>query len=109
MRCPTAPAANTMGAKRCPACETEWPPSIDFEVCPECGIRTCGSTGSPIRRDVAEQRANQAEFRRRYADHELERIKRGDPSPEDVGAGEAHQILREIAKLEEAFSRDLAA
>lgn len=101
-----------MSAKQCPACETPWPPTIDYVRCPECDVKTIGAPGeTAIPWAEARSRRNQADFRRRYADREIERIHRGEPSPDDVGAGEAHQIMREIAKLEQAYahSEDLAA
>lgn len=98
-------SAKHMAAKRCPNCGTNWPPTIDYRRCPECEVETAGFTdAAAIDRTEAERRAKAADFERRYAAREAARIRRGDPTPEEIGAGEAHQILREIAKLE----RDLA-
>lgn len=94
-----------MSAKRCPACRTAWPPTIDYERCPECDVKTTGEYAtSPILRSEAKRRVRVADFNHRYADRELDRIHRGEPSPDDVGAGEAHQIMREIGKLEQAYA-----
>lgn len=43
----------------------------------------------------------QARFERFYAEREAERIQRGDPSPEQLGALEAKQVVRETRELED--------
>lgn len=62
-------------AYRCTNCSTNWPPTGEFAVCPECGD-TCSPMGqaSPIPVGEAVSRKRHAEFERFYVDWEARRM-----------------------------------
>jgi hypothetical protein len=57
----------------------------------------------------AAQKANELRFERFYIEREKERERRGDPSPETLGAIEARRQLAETRALEKILDADLQA
>lgn len=89
-----------MPALVCPDCSENWPTDKAYVTCPACLIDTRYSTGiSAMLIREAERKVKGIKFDRYYTNWEEKREKRGDPSPESIGALEA----REIARLERVW------
>lgn len=62
-------------AYRCTNCSTNWPPTGEFAVCPECGDNSSPmGQAVPIDVAVAVSRKRHAEFERFYAEREAARM-----------------------------------
>lgn len=84
-----------MSARRCSTCNYYWPHTSEYARCPTCGERTDSLADTrPMSRDEAKRIAARAEFDRRYEHREAERLRRGEPTPEELGAAEAREIIR---------------
>ncbi len=84
-----------MSALLCDTCQERWPVSKDFATCPACLVDTELQEGMEgMTKDQAESAVKHIKFERWYAKWEDKREKRGDPSPETVGALEAKEILQ---------------
>jgi predicted amidophosphoribosyltransferase len=84
-----------VATRRCSACAANWPTDNRYTTCPTCGEKTdyMGTASAMSRRE-----ALHLVFEAHYERREQERIRRGDPSPEEIGAAEA----RELIELERA-------
>jgi hypothetical protein len=79
-------------ARRCSECKVRWPET--FRRCPHCKRSTTFyANASAIAEDHVDSALKHLRFEEHYATHEAERIARGDPSPEELGAEEARQLL----------------
>jgi hypothetical protein len=94
-----------MAARRCGRCGTNWPEAQQYHHCPECRLATRYVLNQrAIGPHEAEQRAGRAAFERFYENWEAERERRGDLSPEALGALQARQDMAEIRQLEQAVA-----
>jgi hypothetical protein len=64
-----------MSTYRCNPCSTNWPPTTEFQDCPECQARTAfGRNADPIDLSEALSRKRHADFNRFYEDREAKRL-----------------------------------
>lgn len=97
-----------MPAKSCPACKEAWPIEPEYNSCPRCGNATVyRPLADALTEDEAQTKLAHLRFDRYYERRELDRRRRGDPTPEALGAIEAKRIIeqgrREVAELEAAL------
>lgn len=99
-----------MSAYRCESCLISWPhhplkmggQAVSFVTCPVCGTKTENwPYGKPIEVADARQILQDVLYERACERRDREREARGEPSPEEVGAQEARQLI----ELERAFAQ----
>ncbi len=89
-------------ANVCPACAIAWPTGSDTRACPDCGTAT--ELARHIEREYSwEEARRRTAFREFYESWDAERRRRGDPSPEALGALEARRDVAQIRQLEAAL------
>lgn len=93
-----------MAANICNECRVCWPIGDVYKTCPYCLRPTKRTYGehSDMAYEEARDRRLHAEFEHHYARHEIERERRGDPSPEALGLLKAHEEIEQIRDLEAA-------
>lgn len=83
-----------MAARRCSRCALDFPHLSRWSRCPVCGEKTDSlAEVRPMSESEARSVAAHAEFDRLYERREQERRRRGEPTPEDLGAAEAKEII----------------
>lgn len=64
-----------MSAYRCSTCLTNWPPTTEFQACPECDERTSFmGNADPIDPAEALSRKRHADFEKYYADRSAKQL-----------------------------------
>lgn len=94
-----------MPAYRCSDCAVDWPVQVKYRKCPGCGTPTSNMNTSAMTIKDAERKAAHLRFERFYRVWDEERQRRGEPSPEVIGAEEAREQVR---REREQFDRELA-
>ncbi len=83
-----------MSARRCSRCSLNFPHATRWGRCPVCGEKTDSlADARPMSEQEARSVAAHAEHDRHYARREAERRRRGEPTPEELGAAEAREII----------------
>jgi hypothetical protein len=83
----------TVACRTCPSCQTNWPIS-GYGLCPVCRTPTRYATERSIPSKDVERTINAMKFDRYYQRREDERLRRGDPSPEQLGSADAIKQLK---------------
>jgi hypothetical protein len=86
------------GARHCPSCDVYWP--LGNVKCPACYVPTAlTATRQPNR---TRYHAYEADFERRYALREEQRVAEGHLAPEAIGKREAKAIIELERSMEGA-------
>ena len=83
----------SVACRTCRTCQTNWPIS-GYGLCPVCRTPTHYATERSIPSGDVERTINALKFERFYEAREAERIRRGDPSPEELGSNDAIRQLK---------------
>jgi hypothetical protein len=81
-----------MASRICDVCDIHWPVS-GYGLCPVCRTPTHYSMERPVPSDQAERLANALKFERYYERREAQRVRSGQPSPEELGSRDAQEEL----------------
>ena len=88
-------------SNHCDACNSAWPQSASYSICPRCRTRTRTAVLSNVMTPAeAREHLRLLKWERFYSQHEEKRERLGRPSPEEIGRREAAEIIR----LERQFS-----
>jgi hypothetical protein len=83
----------SVACRTCPSCQTNWPIS-GYGLCPVCRTPTRYGTDRAIPSTDIDRTVKALKFERYYSQRESERVKRGDPSPEELGTQDALKQLK---------------
>jgi len=83
----------TVACRTCPSCQTNWPIS-GYGLCPVCKSPTRYGSQRPVPSRDVERTIKALKFERYYDKRERERIRKGAPSPEELGSKDAQRQLK---------------
>jgi hypothetical protein len=93
-------------SRNCGECQTDWPDSTPFAICPRCRVKTRTATcPKPLTPGEAKIQIRHIEFGRHYRQLEEKRSRLGQPSPEEIGKLEAEEISKQIREIRELPER----